>query len=296
MGLFDKKYCDVCGEKIGLLGNRKLEDGNLCKNCAAKLSPLFSGRKNATVEEIKKQLAYREENKQKLSSFRPSKTFGEHRKIYVDEAARTFIVTSSTNWRESNPDLIALSQVTACNTDIEENRDELYRETEDGKRESYNPPRYEYNYEFKVQILVDSPWFQEIELELSDGNRPDSKYTDLYRDYERQLFELSNLLMGSGAAQQTVGAAAPGYPQAAPTYGAAAASPAASAADTAPVSWSCSCGAVNTGKFCQSCGAKKPEAPRAVSCEHCGWKPNPGEQLPKFCPECGAPFGGYHAR
>ena len=24
MGLFDKKICDVCGEKIGMLGNRKL--------------------------------------------------------------------------------------------------------------------------------------------------------------------------------------------------------------------------------------------------------------------------------
>ena len=37
MGLFDKKVCDICGEKIGLLGNRKLDDGNLCrivqKNC-----------------------------------------------------------------------------------------------------------------------------------------------------------------------------------------------------------------------------------------------------------------------
>ena len=42
MGFFDKKYCDVCGEKIGLLGNRKLENGNLCKDCAAKLSPFFS--------------------------------------------------------------------------------------------------------------------------------------------------------------------------------------------------------------------------------------------------------------
>ena len=27
MGLFDKKYCSICGEKIGLLGNRKLETG-----------------------------------------------------------------------------------------------------------------------------------------------------------------------------------------------------------------------------------------------------------------------------
>lgn len=34
MGLFDKKYCDICGEKIGLLGNCKLDDGNLCKECA----------------------------------------------------------------------------------------------------------------------------------------------------------------------------------------------------------------------------------------------------------------------
>ena len=42
MGLFDKKYCSICDEKIGLLGNRKLSDGNLCKDCAAKLSPWFS--------------------------------------------------------------------------------------------------------------------------------------------------------------------------------------------------------------------------------------------------------------
>ena len=28
MGLFDKKICDICGEKIGLLGNRKLDDGD----------------------------------------------------------------------------------------------------------------------------------------------------------------------------------------------------------------------------------------------------------------------------
>lgn len=69
MGLFDKKYCDICGEKIGLLGNRKLENGNLCKNCAKKLSPWFSDRRNSTVEEIKAQLAYREENRQKVAAF-----------------------------------------------------------------------------------------------------------------------------------------------------------------------------------------------------------------------------------
>ena len=42
MGLFSKKICDICGGEIGLLGNRKLADGNLCKNCAQKLSPFMT--------------------------------------------------------------------------------------------------------------------------------------------------------------------------------------------------------------------------------------------------------------
>ena len=63
MGLFDafkKKECSICGGEIGLLGNRKLEDGNMCKACASKLSPWFSDRRNSTVAEINEQLAYRE--------------------------------------------------------------------------------------------------------------------------------------------------------------------------------------------------------------------------------------------
>ena len=52
MALFSKKNCDVCGGKIGMLGNRKLEDGNLCKDCAKQLSPYFSDRKRSTVADI----------------------------------------------------------------------------------------------------------------------------------------------------------------------------------------------------------------------------------------------------
>ena len=70
MGLFDKKFCDVCGEKIGMLGNRKLEDGNICKDCAKKLSPRFDDRRHSTLEEIKSQLQMREENRSLVSSFR----------------------------------------------------------------------------------------------------------------------------------------------------------------------------------------------------------------------------------
>ena len=51
-------------------------------------------------------------------------------------------------------------------------------------------------------------------------------------------------------------------------------------------SWTCSCGAVNKGNFCTNCGAKKPSAAPA-GCPGCGWTPDVGQPMPKFCPECG---------
>ena len=51
-------------------------------------------------------------------------------------------------------------------------------------------------------------------------------------------------------------------------------------------SWKCSCGSVNTGKFCPECGAKKPY----YRCDKCGWEPADPSKPPKFCPECGDRF------
>ena len=66
MGLFDKKYCDICGEKIGLLGNRKLEDGNLCKSCAAKLSPFFSERRRSRISSVSSLTARKTRNSSEI--------------------------------------------------------------------------------------------------------------------------------------------------------------------------------------------------------------------------------------
>ncbi|MDX9872138.1 MAG: virion core protein, partial [Clostridia bacterium] len=49
--------------------------------------------------------------------------------------------------------------------------------------------------------------------------------------------------------------------------------------------WQCTCGALNSSKFCSECGQKKPEG---VKCAHCSYEITGSK--PKFCPECGKPI------
>ena len=238
MGFFDafkKKQCSICGGDIGLLGNRKLEDGNMCKDCAKKLSPFFSDRRNSTVAEIEAQLAYREDNKQAVAAFHVTRSLGEDTKVLIDEDAGKFMVTDARNYVDANPDVLEFSQVTGVDLDIDEDQSEAMREDKDGNEVSYNPPRFLYSYDFHVVIRVNHPYFDEIRFRLNSSDvevnpnnplpqmrKPNPKLHPEYREYERMGSEIKRIL--TEARQQVraeaKAAAAPKQAQTCPWCGA----------------------------------------------------------------------------
>lgn len=211
MGLFDafkKKECSICGGEIGLLGNRKLEDGNMCKNCAAKLSPWFSERRSSTVAEIQEQLSYREANREKVAAFRTTRTLGETTKVLLDEDAGKFMVTSARNLADANPDVLDFSDVTGCTLDIDESKREIEYKDKEGNRQSFTPKRYAYSYDFYIVINVNNPYFNEIRFKLNKSSVDNDEPT---------LLDGPNAMPRARAPMP--GAARPGMPPRAPMGG-----------------------------------------------------------------------------
>ncbi|MBR5756216.1 MAG: DUF4428 domain-containing protein [Firmicutes bacterium] len=218
MGLFSKKNCSVCGGEIGLLGNRKLEDGNLCKNCAAKLSPWFTERRKSTVEDIKAQLEYREANKEAVKNFKTTRSIGDYTKVLFDEDAKKFMVSRGRKLEDENPDVLDYSMITDVKLDIEEDKDEAQTQDKDGKSVSYNPPRYKYGYDFKIKIQLNHPYFDDIEFQLNSSRvettdtavpamrKPDPRTNVDYCEYEKMGNEIVSML--SAGRQQIRDAAA----------------------------------------------------------------------------------------
>ena len=279
MGLFDvfkKKDCEICGKEVGMFGYKKLEDGEICKDCVKLLSPWFDDRRHSTVEQIKAQLKYREENQVALNAFRPTVAYGERytlRAELVNGVPSRFVVERTDSYKEENADLINFKDVTSFNIDVQEHEHELKYRNSKGEEVSYRPPRYEYSYDFYAEIQVNHPYFDDIRFQLNRNTIEletveqrsglgmfraafDPTLYPEYRQYRSEYDEMEELFRAGMQGMPLAGyaPAADSEPTAA-----SAPTPAPEAAPAAPAGpkFCPGCGAqTDGGKFCQYCGTK----------------------------------------
>ena len=280
MGLFDrfkKQDCEICGKEVGMFGYKKLEDGEICKDCVKLLSPWFDDRRHSTVAQIKEQLAYREENRTALNAFRPTVAYGERytlRAEVVNGVPTRFVVAQTNDFKAENADIINFKDVTSFNIDVTEHDKELKRRNSQGDMVSYVPPRYEYSYNFYAEIYLNHPYINKIRCEINRdtinletierrsglginlfGSGFDPSLYPEYRHYRNECDEMEELFRAGMQGMALAGHAPVSQPvvQTAPVQQPVAApAPAPAGPKFCP-----NCGApADGGKFCQSCGSK----------------------------------------
>ena len=253
MGLFDKKICDICGEKIGLLGNRKLDDGNLCKDCAKKLSPWFEERRHSTVED-------REKNKKAVMDFCITRQINTRNyNVFIDDNKGNFTVARKLDVNE-NPDIVPLSAIVQCRVDVDQQQhEETY--TKDGENVSYQPPVYKYEFDYTMRIKVRTQWFDDMDFRLNTFSISSDKRRELM-EVEQTAYQIIAALTPNVAGMQfgmsgmnMTGGMQVGMSGMNMTGGMQSGM---SGMQQNSSSWKCQCGAENTGRFCEYCGQPRP--------------------------------------
>ena len=194
MGLFDAKYCSICGNKLGLLGTTKLEDGYLCKECTQKLSPYIS-RRHQNLAMIKEHLAYREDNKAKLGSLNITKSFGDAQKLWIDENSRRFVISRSADFSRSNPDIFSFDDVVSIEKRIDEDSDEIFDKDENGNKVSFDPPKYEYESGFVVKMSVKNENIDsDIRIDLFNKKTSETLHDEVFMEHNALTNEAINTI------------------------------------------------------------------------------------------------------
>ena len=157
MDLDEMFTCELCGKEINPEYAEEIYDGYICEECSLKLSPFMQELDIAEIEDLEEQISLREENQEKLESFRPTRSFylpGMTEKIFLDDVSKTFLITDGFNLRQENPDIIPLNQVLDASVEVSDDREEI------------GDHLYNYTYDLQFRIELEHPYLTEITFAL----------------------------------------------------------------------------------------------------------------------------------
>ena len=222
-------------------------------------------------------MAYRAANEEKLAAFRVAQVIGDYYKMYVEEVngiPTRFFVSDCDDYMCDNPDIIEFKDLMSCVIDVDTYEKELKKKDSNGNEVSYNPPRFETDYNFYVKMqIANNPYFDDIKFKLNSntvtletragssigflgmnfntGNVDVSsrREQELYQNYTAMCQQIEFIVQKSRQTAPVAAPAAQAAPQEAP------------AQQTAPTpagpKFCPNCGApADGGKFCQSCGSQ----------------------------------------
>ncbi|NLA81729.1 MAG: DUF4428 domain-containing protein [Clostridiaceae bacterium] len=199
MALFDRKSCDVCGGKTGIMGGKKVKDGRLCSDCAKKQSPYLTSRKNFTVEEMKAHLDDRAANQETINAFEPTRTIGSNLKLYLDDSRGLWFLTKSRRYQDSNPDVFSADQILGARVDIEKGTrvETLERAVpaKDGKPAVPAKTKEVTYHNFYVMIDVSHPWVNQMRLQVNNSSVEGGIYQPDYKEADRDANEIVDTLL-----------------------------------------------------------------------------------------------------
>ena len=156
-------YCILCGAEASSFGSQTVAAGWLCGGCISKMSPWFRLRQDVTETELRAHLAYRDENKARLSEFHPTVRLWRNPTLYMDDVCQQFAVSDALmkEFPTENPDILEYRQILQCDMEIEESRAELKKFSPGLGKISYR------RFHVWVRILVSHPFFHEMRFRLN---------------------------------------------------------------------------------------------------------------------------------
>ncbi len=157
----------MCGGRLGLFSWRRLKKGAVCRNCSEKLSPFFTGMRESTADEIREQIACRERNRAVYKDFKAGREFGENDRIVLDEKEERFVVYPARYTAGREPDVIDVSSVRDAVFETDETKVEVKYKDRDGLEVSYDPPKYQYRFDYFAKIHTKSPYYPVIRIKLN---------------------------------------------------------------------------------------------------------------------------------